>query len=128
MNKFIYHIHHKCCGHATNTIEDLVQYAKSYGYQKLYLTEHSPLVDNQFLYRPSKIDIENLKKEIEVTNKNNPDIKIYLGFETEYPKIHRDYFDKYRYDSQCDYLIFGNHFYGDMWQKNPRFTMKDTHT
>ncbi|GHU48177.1 hypothetical protein FACS1894218_4360 [Bacilli bacterium] len=39
----IYHLHHQICGHATNDIPTLVEYALKHDYHNLYFTEHRPL-------------------------------------------------------------------------------------
>jgi histidinol-phosphatase (PHP family) len=113
--KTIYHIHNEICGHATNTLKEVVNYALNHNYTRLVFTEHSPLDDNQMIFRPSHAQVAHLREQIDkVNSKYKGKLKIEFGYEIEYPKVHREYFHNFINDLQCDFLIFGNHFYGDM--------------
>jgi histidinol-phosphatase (PHP family) len=113
--KTIYHIHNEICGHATNTLKEIVSYALAHNYTRLIFTEHSPLDNNTVIYRPTHEQVAILRKQIdEVNHKHKGKLKIEFGYEIEYSKANREYFHNFINDSQCDYLIFGNHFYGDM--------------
>jgi histidinol-phosphatase (PHP family) len=113
--KTIFHIHDVICGHATNTVSELVDYSLKHNYQRLVFTEHCPLDDNPIMIRPTRDQITSLRKEIDAVNKKYQGrLFIEFGFESEYPKAHREYFHNFINDTQCDFLIFGNHFYGDM--------------
>ena len=124
MLKNIFHIHDKCNGHAQNTVDQIFEIAHENGYEKLYFTEHCPL-NSKTLYRPSYQDIKKLKQQIEFENKKYPNIKSYFGYEMEYPIIKRHYFDQLVRDPYCDFVIFGDHHYGDMWLES-HFSMINT--
>jgi histidinol-phosphatase (PHP family) len=113
--KVIYHIHDQCCGHAGNTLESIIQTSLAQGYKELFMTEHCPLDNNNVIFRPSRADIDDLRNRINIANKKYAGkLLIHFGFEAEYSKWNTSYFDNFVNDPQCDYLIFGNHYLGDM--------------
>jgi histidinol-phosphatase (PHP family) len=127
--KFIYHIHDQCCRHASNTLEDVVNLALQEKYYELFFTEHIPLDDNLYLVRPTRNEIKNLRKRIDQINrKYQGKLKIHFGFETEYSKWNKVYFDHFAKNSLGDYFIFGNHYIGDLWKSNPRLVMEEART
>lgn len=111
----IIHLHDVCNGHATLTVKEAVEYSIEHGYTKLVYTEHSPMEDNDNIFRPTRKDIVNLRKEIEFYKNKYPQLEIEFGYEIEYPTIRREYFTAYKDDPLADFLIFGNHFLGDVW-------------
>ena len=126
--KNLFHVHDKCNGHASTTVKDVVEYSIKNGYKKIVYTEHCPLLDNGKLFRPSIDDIKQMRLEISrLQLKYKNQIEIYFGYEAEYPKQHREYFQELAKSGLCDYMIFGNHFYGDMWG-NFKFTARDVPT
>jgi histidinol-phosphatase (PHP family) len=114
--QFIYHIHTKYCHHASNTIKGIVDLALKEGYKTLYITEHCPLDNNNYLhFRTTRQGIVSLKKEIDQANKKNKNkLTIYFGYEIEYNKVNKKYFDSFKKDDYVNFLIFGNHYVGDM--------------
>ncbi|MBQ0045513.1 MAG: PHP domain-containing protein [Mycoplasma sp.] len=119
MLKNIFHIHTYICKHSTNKIEEIVAYALKHGYKKLYFTEH-PYITVDCPYqqrRADKKDVINLSKQIDMLNKKYKNkLKIYFGYEVEYNKANRWYIHKLAKDPYCKFLIFGNHFYGDLFK------------
>jgi histidinol-phosphatase (PHP family) len=111
----VYHIHDQCCRHASNTLKTVVQTAIKEGYKELFFTEHCPLDNNPYIIRPTRGELQSLRKEIGIINsKYKGKLIIHFGFEAEYSKCNQQYFDKFATDPLCDYMIFGNHYLGDL--------------
>lgn len=110
-----YHGHTRRCRHAFGTEREYIERAIAGGYKEFGFSDHAPQVwpegydsgMRMFLYQlPEYIQcITDLKKEYE------KDIKIFLGFETEY---YPDYFSKLMEEfsnyPEIDYMILGQHF------------------
>lgn len=119
MQKNIFHIHTYICKHSTNTVESVVAYALKHGYKKLYFTEHIPMLVKCPLQprRPSMEELADEKRRIDAFNKKYKNkIKIYFGYEVEYNKVNRWHAKELAKDPYCEFFIFGNHFYGDMFK------------
>ena len=119
MQKSIFHIHTYICKHASNKVEEVVAYALKHHYKKLYFTEHSYIsVKCPYQKRRATIqEIAQLRAKIDKYNKQYKNkLKIYFGYEVEYNKANRWYFQKIAKDPYCDFFVFGNHFYGDMFK------------
>lgn len=133
MQKTIFHLHDVCCKHSTLTLEDAVNYSIKHGYKALYWTEHCPVsVSCGYAHRrPTHEELTNLKNRMEeYNNKYGPNFHIYFGYEVEYNKPNRWYYEKLARDPLCDFLILGVHFYGDLF-KEPwpyPYCINDTHT
>ncbi len=119
MQKNIFHIHTYICKHASNKLEEVVAYALKHGYKKLYFTEH-PYIAVPCPYqvrRANKKEIAQLKHDIDKLNKKYKNkLKIYFGYEVEYNQVNKWYFKKIAKDPYCDFFVFGNHFYGDLFK------------
>ncbi|MDR0545398.1 MAG: PHP domain-containing protein [Mycoplasmataceae bacterium] len=116
--QYIYHLHEKICGHAKNTIDFIVEQALKEGFKEIYFTEHCPLLNNQCIYRPTINEIAELHKKIKMYNiELAGKLKIYFGYEAEFNKQHADIFLQLINDPFCEFVIFGNHYLGDMWNK-----------
>lgn len=119
MLKNIFHIHTHICKHSSNKVEEIVAYALKHGYKKLYFTEH-PYIAVKCPYqvrRANKQEIGHLRDQINFFNKKHKGkLQIYFGYEIEYNKANRWYFKELAKDPYCDFFIFGNHFYGDMFK------------
>ena len=119
MQKTIFHIHTHICKHSSNYIEEIVAYALKHNYKELYFTEHAPITVKCHYQtrRASYEEIANLRKQIDKYNKQYKNkLKIYFGYEVEYNKANRWYIQKLAKDPYCQFLIFGNHFYGDLFK------------
>lgn len=119
MQKNIFHIHTYICKHSSNHLEEIVDYALEHGYKKLYFTEHPPITISCPYQgrRASYEDIAKLKFDIDQLNKKYKNkLKIYFGYEVEFNKANRWYIKKISKDPYCEYMVFGNHFYGDLFK------------
>ncbi|HAU88463.1 MAG TPA: histidinol phosphate phosphatase [Lachnospiraceae bacterium] len=109
-----YHTHTSRCKHAVGEDKEYVEAAIRGGMKVLGFSDHCPWVyENDFVsgcrMEPSKLDdyidsIQALKKAYA------KDIKIYLGFESEYIPELMEAQDKLLKDYPIDYMILGQHF------------------
>ena len=119
MLKANYHTHTELCGHAVGNVKDYVDEAIKLGFKELGMSDHAHTPE----YFMSHDDYRRHGLERIMTNddfdnsyvpqvleaKKNPNIKVYLGLETEYfPEFH-DYFVNLR--KKLDYLVLGLHFF-----------------
>jgi len=123
MQKIIYHIHDECCRHSSNTLAQTVAYALKHGYKELYFTEHN-YVTVKCPYQARRATYDEMfdyKHRIDLVNrKYKGRLHCYFGYEVEFNKQNRWYLEKMARDSMAEFLIFGNHFYGDMFKmKSP---------
>ncbi|MCQ2956534.1 MAG: PHP domain-containing protein [Mycoplasmoidaceae bacterium] len=119
MQKNIFHIHTYICKHSSNHLDEIVDYALKHGYRKLYFTEHAPITIKcpYQARRANYKEIAQLRKDIDKLNvKYKSKLKIYFGYEVEYNKPNRWYIQKLAKDPYCQFLVFGNHFYGDLFK------------
>ena len=122
----IYHIHTYFCGHSTNSVSGVVQYAIKNNYTHLFFTEHCPLKNNSKIRRPHLSQLRVLRKQIDHYNKKyEGKIKIEFGYECEYPFAQRKKITELAEDGICDFFILGVHFYGNMW-RNFKYVVYDT--
>ena len=119
MLKANYHTHTYLCGHAVGDIDDYVNEAIRLGFKELGMSDHAHTPE----YFMSKDEYEhNYLSEIMTDKdfdeiyvpkvleaKKNPNIKVFLGLETEYFPEFKEYF--YDLRKKVDYLILGIHFF-----------------
>lgn len=111
-----YHTHTKRCHHASGEDREYVEAAIKSGLKILGFSDHCPWIyKDDFVSSirmlPSEIDgyfysLENLKKEYE------NDIKMYIGYESEYCASLIGLQDELLKDYPLDYMILGQHFLG----------------
>ncbi len=112
-----YHTHTKRCGHASGEDREYVEAAIQAGFQILGFADHCPWVFprrdfvSNMRMAPKDVDgyfysLESLKKEYA------KDIKIYIGFETEYCPGLMEAQDELLKGYPLDYMIQGQHFLG----------------
>lgn len=112
-----YHSHTIYCRHSTNTIDDLIKSAISNGFNKFGISEHMTIPTNP-KRNPSIENFLLLVDEINIAKKKyKNEIEVYFGLECEYfpgklAKLVESYFN----NPNIDFLIYGNHFYGDCYQ------------
>ena len=111
----IYHIHTYFCGHATNSVASVVQYALKNNYTKLVFTEHCPLKNNSKIRRPHISQLKTLRRQIDHFKEKYKDrLTIEFGYECEYPFAQRKRIVELKDDGICDFFILGVHFFGNM--------------
>ena len=118
MQKIIYHIHNEICKHSTNKLNEIVAYALKHNYKELYFTEHPP-IDKKCFYqrrRATYPEVKNLVNNISKVNKKyKGKLHIYFGYEIEFNKADRSFVRRYKKDPYAQFFIFGNHFYGSIF-------------
>ena len=111
----IYHIHTYFCGHATNIVSGVVQYAIKNNYTRLVFTEHCPLKNNSKIRRPHESQLKTLREQINHYNeKYKGKLLIEFGYECEFPFAQRKKITELVNDGICDLFILGVHFFGNM--------------
>lgn len=111
-----YHTHTKRCRHAAGEDREYVEAAIEAGLSILGFSDHCPWVfTNDYVstmrMSPAEVDdyfhsLESLRKEYK------KDIKIFIGFESEYIPDLIDAQDELLRDYPLDYMILGQHFLG----------------
>lgn len=118
MQKIIYHIHNEICKHSTNKLNEIVAYALKHNYKELYFTEHPP-IDKKCFYQRRRATYPEVKNLVNNINKVNKKYKgklhIYFGYEIEFNKADRSFVRRYKKDPYAQFFIFGNHFYGSIF-------------
>ena len=109
-----YHTHTRRCKHASGEDREYVEKAIESGLQILGFSDHCPWVFNDGFVSGMRLPVEevdgyfysleSLKKEYA------KDIKIYIGFESEYWPEMMEAQEKLLKDYPLDYMILGQHF------------------
>ena len=113
-----YHTHTQRCGHAIGEDREYIEQAVKNGFKILGFSDHCPWVFpddyvSDMRMSPQMVDdyfqsLTDLKKEYQ------NDIKIYIGFESEYIPELVEAQDKFLADYPVDYMILGR----ISWKKN----------
>lgn len=108
-----YHTHTERCFHALGSDREYIETAIKSGMKVLGFSDHCPWIFpdgyvSEIRMRPADVDeyflsLTALKKEYE------KDIKIYIGFESEYVPELIEAQDKFLADYPVDYMILGQH-------------------
>ena len=119
MLKANYHTHTYLCGHAVGDVDDYVNEAIRLGFKELGMSDHAHTPEYfmtkdeyyhnylQEIMTDKDFDEIYVPKVLEA--KKNPNIKVFLGLETEYFSEFKDYF--YNLRKKVDYLVLGEHFF-----------------
>lgn len=108
-----YHTHTKRCYHAWGEDREFVENAIKGGMKVLGFSDHCPWVfDDGFVsvtrMAPAQLD-EYFKSLTDLKNEYKNDIKIYIGFESEYiPELMEKQNELFK-DYPLDYMIMGQH-------------------
>ena len=113
MNKNLFHIHTKRCGHASaESDEAYVQRAIMIGAQSITFTDHAPFPGNPF---GNRMPIEQLKEYVQslrfLKEKYADIIDIRIGLEIEYLPSYLEYYQMLKLSGAFDILMIGQHFY-----------------
>lgn len=109
-----YHTHTKRCMHAVGEDREYVEYAIKGGIKVLGFSDHCPWVfDDGYVSQtrmpPSQLD-GYVKSVLDLKNEYKNDIKIYLGFESEYIPELMESQNKLLEGYPIDYMIMGEHY------------------
>lgn len=123
-----YHTHTKRCGHAIGEDEEYVLRAIENGFDEIGFSDHAPMLfpdgcGYYSTFRMKPYEAEGYAKSIHaLKNKYRDQIKIYLGFELEYyPELFEKEL-KFLKSFDIDYLIMGQHFTGNEYDGNSRYS------
>ncbi len=123
MMKYNLHTHTMRCNHATGEDRAYVEAAIAAGMTALGFADHCPQffpVDDYYSYfrmRPEQAqEYAESVRALQAEYKN--DIRILLGFETEYYPQTFDAFMEFVRPLHLDYLIMGQHFVGNEYDEN----------
>lgn len=109
---------HTTFSDGTNSISEMVAQAKKLGWRAIGISDHlsiHPTLTKGYTYFSSfKEALEPVKKHIAAirqVGEENPEIKVYAGFEVDYFPIPgwMDEFREFKQKIDVDYLINGNH-------------------
>ena len=116
-----YHTHTPRCKHASESEREFVEKAIELGFSELGFADHAPMPLPKGLHPTNYITIGEMRMALEETDgyvntlldlrkEYERDIKIHIGFETEYYSSCFDNFLSFISDYPIDYLILGQHF------------------
>lgn len=109
---FNYHTHTKRCGHAgLYNDEDYIYYARINGIRTIGFSEHAPFSNIEFSNTFERMMLEEFPLYIEKISKlkkENPDITILIGLESEYDKDKEQFLSELR--SRVEYMTLSQHF------------------
>lgn len=115
-----FHTHLKLCNHAVGMSEDYVKEAKRLNFKALGISDHAPLpnynvTDDEYksMYMNENMKLDEFYNiyltDVLEAKKNNPDINILVGLETEYIKEYHGFY--LELSKKLDYMILGVHFF-----------------
>jgi len=109
-----YHTHTSRCNHARGSDREYVENAIKHGMKVLGFSDHCPWVfPDEYVsgtrMLPSQID-DYFKSLTDLKSEYKDDIKIYIGFESEYIPCLIEEQNKLFSDYPVDYMILGQHF------------------
>lgn len=113
-----YHIHTFRCGHAVGTVSEYVAEARKKGLREFGIADHLPLYwlpedrRDPGLAMPWS-DLEVYIEEVQQAQRENPDLSIKLGLETDYVPGHEAELEKILRHLPLDYVLGSVHFLGD---------------
>lgn len=127
-----YHTHTYRCGHAKGTDEEYVIAAINNGYTKMGFSDHAPYIfpdGHESGFRVKKKDVEGYVKSIrDLQEKYKDKIDIKLGFELEYFPDLNDTEIEYLKQFNYDYLILGQHFTDNEYEKYAAYSGTETNS
>lgn len=125
--KDIYHIHTRYCGHSSNYVNAVVDYAIKNNYSSLYFVEHCP-INTIKIFRPTKQSIKELINEINTEQENHKnDIKLYFGYECEYPIQNHGFVKTLAEMKEAAFMVLGIHWFGSI-RGDYHWTLYDTNS
>lgn len=113
MLKHNYHTHTVYCHHAYNTAEEMIVAAINFGYKTIGFSEHAPLKPRRN-FRLNTNELDDYINEInQLKYKYKDQIEVLCGFECEYHRDEKLYYQNIKNMKGVDYLILGNHNMGN---------------
>lgn len=107
-----YHGHCDRCRHAMGDARDYAGEAIKKGLVRMGFSDHLPFPDNRFGLRMPFEELEEYLEEIaDLKGEMRDSLDILCGFEGEYIREDRKYYEWLLHHKKCDYLLLGQHFY-----------------
>lgn len=122
-----YHTHCELCKHAEGSVKDYVQQAITEGFDILGMSDHLPYPNYDYGYRMEFAEIWDYITDVRDAQKKYGDrLPILLGFESEYLREYRKYYEELLDGYGVEYLVLGQHFYdiSGHWQSS--FAISET--
>lgn len=122
-----YHTHCSLCRHAEGSVEAYVQQAVSDGFDVLGMSDHVPYPNFDYGYRMEFAEIWDYICDVrEAREKYGAKLKILLGFECEYMRDYRRYYEELLTEYGIEYLVLGQHFYDISKRWQSAYDISDT--
>ncbi len=122
-----YHTHCDLCKHAEGSVEVYVQQAIIDGFDVLGMSDHLPYPNFDYGFRMEFAELWDYITDVRDAQKKYGDrLKILLGFESEYMREYRRYYEKLLDEYGIEYLILGQHFYDISGHWQSAFDINDT--
>ncbi len=107
-----YHTHCELCKHAEGSVEDYVRQAMTDGFDVLGMSDHLPYPNFDYGFRMEFAEIWDYITDVRDAQKKYGDrLNILLGFESEYMREYRRYYEELLDEYGVEYLVLGQHFY-----------------
>jgi histidinol-phosphatase (PHP family) len=117
-----YHVHTFMCGHASGTLDELVEAAIERGLDEVGIADHMPLLyfeDPTLAMKPAELPLY-VERVLEVKEKYRGRIMVRLGIEADYHPDTQEDRAKMVEDYPWDYVIGSVHILGDWVFDDPR--------
>ena len=113
MNKNIFHVHTKRCGHAgKDSDEAYIKKAIALCAQSITFTDHAPFPGNPFGNRMKYEELDRYVKSLERLREKYADkIMVKIGLEIEFLPSYMNYYKELKQSGKFDVLMVGQHFY-----------------
>ena len=112
-----YHTHTTRCGHASGSEREYIENAIRAGFLELGFSDHAPMPFDGGYISGIRMSIKQTEDYVstllDLRREYEKDIKVLIGFETEYYPRYFERFLEYMSQYPIDYLIMGQHFNGN---------------
>lgn len=122
-----YHTHCERCKHAEGAVDVYVRQAIIDGFAILGMSDHVPYPDHDYGYRMDFAEIWDYIYDVrEAKEKFGARLSVLLGFESEYLRQYRGYYEELLTEYGAEYLVLGQHFFdiGGRWKSS--YNISDT--
>ena len=107
-----YHTHCQRCKHAEGSVKDYVMQAIRDGFDILGMSDHLPYPNYDYGYRMDFAELWDYIYDVREAQEEFGDkLRLLLGFECEYMREYRRYYEELLTDYGAEYLVLGQHFY-----------------
>ena len=122
-----YHTHCDRCQHAEGSVEDYVKQAIIDGFGILGMSDHLPYPHHDYGFRMDFAEIWDYIYDVrECQEKYGNRIQVLLGFESEYLRSQRRYYEELLTEYGAQYLVLGQHFFEADGDLKSAYYLSDT--